>query len=296
MDKPLGVAVVGIGEVALNTHLPTLLLCSHLFRTLALVDISPGALQHAATAARESGKVCFVGFMRRYAEAFLRVKDMVAGADISYVRVRDIIGQNAFFVSQSGSFPVKFDDMPVSAAHERAVRFEAMLADALGTYTERDSKTWNLLTSLSSHDISALRELVGMPRRVLSAVRSGDCNWIWATFEYDGFVAYYEVGIDNVRVFDAHIEAYLPDRRVKVCYDTPYVKGLPITASVQYTRDGDHVEETIRPTYEDAFTLEYRALYDAIVKGTPVKTSPEDAREDLVIFKMIMDAIWAGEI
>ncbi|BEI83709.1 hypothetical protein CcaverHIS002_0403130 [Cutaneotrichosporon cavernicola] len=360
MDKPLGVAVVGIGEVALNTHLPTLLLCSHLFRTLALVDISPGALQHAASkfhvpktyttldpvladpeidvvmimsaneyhveqsiaalragkhvfvekplaltvagadavaaAARESGKVCFVGFMRRYAEAFLRVKDMVAGAKFSYVRVRDIIGHNAFFVSQSGSFPLKFDDIPVSAARERAVRSEAMLADALGTHTERDSKTWNLLTGLSSHDISALRELVGMPRRVLSAVRSGDCNWIWATLEYDGFVAYYEVGIDNVRVFDAHIEAYLSDRRVKVSYDTPYVKGLPITASVQYTRDGDHVEETIRPTYEDAFTLEYRAFYDAIVKGTPVKTSPEDAREDVVIFKMIMDAIWAGEI
>lgn len=166
---------------------------------------------------------------------------------------------------------------------------------ALGRYGERDRQTWGLLTGLSSHDISALRELVGMPRRVLSAARSADCLWIWATLEYDGFVAYYEVGIDNVRVFDAHIEAYLLDRRVKVTYDTPYVKGLPITATVQYTRNGDHVEETIRPTYEDAFTLEYRALYDAIVKGTPVKTSPEDAREDLVIFKMIMDAIWAGE-
>ncbi len=98
-----------------------------------------------------------------------------------------------------------------------------------------------------------------------------------------------------MRVFDTHIEAYLRDRRVKVSYDTPFVKGLPITATVQYTRDGDHVEEVIRPTYEDAFTLEYRALYDAITKGAPVKTGPEDAREDLVIFKMVMDAIWAGE-
>jgi len=33
-------------------------------------------------------------------------------------------------------------------------------------------------------------------------------------------VAYYEVGIDNVQIFDAHIEVYLRDKRVKVSYDT----------------------------------------------------------------------------
>jgi hypothetical protein len=36
----------------------------------------------------------------------------------------------------------------------------------------------------------------------------------------EGFVAYYEVGIDNVRVFDAHIEVYARDKRIKVTYDT----------------------------------------------------------------------------
>lgn len=75
--------------------------------------------------------------------------------------------------------------------------------------------------------------------------------------------------------------------------------------------NGDHSEETLRPTYEDAFTLEYRGLYAAIVDGKPVKTGPLDgmsfvgrvrctcpllatnpeAREDLVLFKMIMEAL-----
>ncbi|CAK9787084.1 NAD(P)-binding protein [Cutaneotrichosporon oleaginosum] len=359
MSKPLGVALVGIGEVALTVHLPTLLLSPY-FNTLALVDVSPEALAHAAqkfhvqrtytaiepvltdndidlimitsaneyhveqaiaalragkhvfvekplaltasgaeqvaAVAKDSGKVCFVGFMRRYAKAFLRVKEMVHSAErIAYVRVRDIIGKNQYFVEQSGFYPRKFNDTPKVAIDDRAARNAAMLAEALGEHSARDAETWGLLTSLAVHDISAMRELIGMPRRVVSASRSADCQWIWATFEYDGFVAYYEVGIDDVRVFDAHIEAYLHDRRAKVTYDTPYVKGLPITATVQYTRNGDHVEETIRPTYEDAFTLEYKALYDAITTGKHVKTNPEDACEDLVIFKMVMDAIWAGE-
>lgn len=85
----------------------------------------------------------------------------------------------------------------------------------------------------------------------------------------------------------------------------PFVKGLPITATILSSKpNGDHCEEIIRPTYEDAFMLEYRALYDAVVHRKPVKTTPEDgechngerrvdatAREDLVIFKMILDAI-----
>jgi hypothetical protein len=34
------------------------------------------------------------------------------------------------------------------------------------------------------------------------------------------FVAYYEVGIDNVQTFDAHVEVYTGDKRLKVTYDT----------------------------------------------------------------------------
>lgn len=40
--------------------------------------------------------------------------------------------------------------------------------------------------------------------------------------------------------------------------------------------NGDYSEQVLRPTFEDAFTLEYKALHDAIVNGTPVKTSPLD--------------------
>lgn len=60
-----------------------------------------------------------------------------------------------------------------------------MLAEALGGAASdpRNAATWNFLTGLSSHDISAMRELIGMPRRVLSAARSADCQWIWATLE-----------------------------------------------------------------------------------------------------------------
>lgn len=57
----------------------------------------------------------------------------------------------------------------------------------------------------------------------------------------------------------------------------PYVKGLPITATVLSSKsNGDFSEELIRPTYEDAYTLEYRDFYSAIVDGAEVKTTAVD--------------------
>lgn len=54
--------------------------------------------------------------------------------------------------------------------------------------------------------------------------------------------------------------------------------------------NGDFSEESIRPTYVDAYTLEYEDLYGCIVHGNKVKTSPTDAMQDLQIFDMIVEA------
>lgn len=57
--------------------------------------ITLGGADEIEAARKESGNLVFVGYMRRYAEAFLRVKEMVQDlqkGSINYVRVRDIIG------------------------------------------------------------------------------------------------------------------------------------------------------------------------------------------------------------
>lgn len=60
---------------------------------------------------------------------------------------------------------------------------------------------WRLLCSLGSHDFSAMRELLGPPKRVLAA--GGHGTWITALFDYGDFVATYETGHDSVGSFDA---------------------------------------------------------------------------------------------
>ncbi|KAK8845456.1 hypothetical protein IAR55_006169 [Kwoniella newhampshirensis] len=248
----------------------------------------------------KSGVVIFVGYMRRYAPALERLKEEIKGKEIKYVRVRDIIGNNRYFTSQSGMNQSYFTDFPASATSDLNQRRHDNLIDNLGESRafadDRNMHSWSLLHSLGSHDLSAMRDVLGMPEKCLMATRSDDGrgeSWWWtALFQYKGFKAYYEMAIDEVAVFDAQIEVYTNDSRVKIQYDTPYVKGLPIKLIIQrQLPSGDYSEQIIRPTYVDPYTIELPLIYDAIVNATEYKTTPSDAKNDTILVKMIMDAL-----
>lgn len=137
-----------------------------------------------------------------------------------------------------------------------------------------------------------MREMIGMPTRVLGASLQFP---IWSVlFQYEGFPVTYESGINNVPLFDAHIEVYSDEKIVRVNYDTPYVKGLPVTMTIREkidsTEGSGFQERTIRKTYENPFTLEFWEFYKCAVGKKSPKTSALDAREDLELIKMIMQA------
>ncbi|KAF6836698.1 oxidoreductase [Colletotrichum plurivorum] len=244
---------------------------------------------------RSKGKV-MVGTMRRFAIAFTDAVEEVGGMQkIQYARVRDIIGPNATFVDQSGTFPQKFSDYSDADTKGRLKREEDMLDQALakefGVPVTSESKLMlRLLGGLGTHDLSAMREIIGMPQSVAGAVLSFPSIFS-VLFKYDDFPVTYESGIIGVPEFDAHIEVYSADKIVRVNFDTPYVKGLPVTMKVKERIGDDGFQErTIRKTYQDPYTTEFLELYDCVVSGKAPKTSAADARNDIELFKMILQA------
>lgn len=79
---------------------------------------------------------------------------------------------------------------------------------------------------------------------------------------------------------------------MKVKWDTPFIKGLPVTMIVREDVDGSGaLRETVTTkTYEDPYTLELREFYALAAEGKPTKTTVEDAAQDLKIFQMILKA------
>lgn len=213
-------------------------------------------------------------------------------------------------------FPKKPTDYPKDKTAEMKSTEEEMvkqaLVDEFGVEATPDSMTmFRLFTGyvsdlligmkvlliidgyrLGVHDFSALREMAGMPSKVVGASLGLP---VWnVIFQYEGFPVMYESGILNVPTFDCHLEIFSADKIVRVNYDTPYVKGLPVTMTIREKWDSEkgdgYQERIVRKTYEDPFTLEFLEFHRcATLKSVP-KTSAIDYKEDMDIIKMIMQA------
>ena len=68
---------------------------------------------------------------------------------------------------------------------DRSQRSKKLLHDILGSRADNDldRRTWALLTGLTTHDVSMMRDFIGMPRDVIAARRSKDGLWIWVMFQ-----------------------------------------------------------------------------------------------------------------
>lgn len=246
----------------------------------------------AIIAARDAaGKQVMVGYMRRFAPAFLAAVDEVKRLDrINYVRMRDIVGVNRLIIDQSSTVH-RPGDVPAELRHDRAERAARLVREAIGEAPPILIGAYRFLCGLNSHDLSAMRELIGFPRRVAAASVWNGGKFLTATFEYDGFCAVLETGVDEQLRFDAHIEVYGTHRSIRVQYDTPYIRHLPTTLVISETA-GDAYRETVtRPHFKDPYTHELEHFHEVVTAGLDPKTTPEDFGEDLRLFGMIIEAL-----
>ncbi len=241
------------------------------------------------TARNEAGVQVMVGYMRRYASAFVQAVEQVHALEkINYARVRDIIGQNAQFVEQS-SVVVHPTDISQEAIQDRRERANRLVQEAIGEAYPQLTGAYRLLCGLSSHDLSAMRELLGVPQRVLAARQTG--SFLTALFAYEDFTVSFETGVDHNRRFDAHIQVYGESKEIRIQYDTPYIRQLPTQLFIHETRGEEYEERVIRPTFADAYTMELLHFYHVVTENVQPKTSAEDFLHDLDLFNMIIEAL-----
>jgi predicted dehydrogenase len=157
------------------------------------------------------------------------------------------------------------------------------------------TRCYRLLGGLSSHDLSAMRELIGIPRRVLFASQWRQGNYLHVVMDYGDFQAVLETGVDDQVRFDAHIEVYGAAASLRVQYDTPYIRHLPTTLTVSSTEGTSYRIEEVRPTYADPYTTELKALHDVIVNGGEITTTAEDFTHDLRLFRDIIERIRSSD-
>ncbi|XAO24836.1 hypothetical protein I312_103647 [Cryptococcus bacillisporus CA1280] len=240
-----------------------------------------------------SGKLVFVGYMRRYATAFLRVKKVVQELDPAEINYDGIISQNA-------TFPQQFSDIPTEASAERRRVATSQFEELTGLDFMAPVSQYIRACKfhISPHDLSLMRELFGVPQQVISAIPSARGNFIAILFQYEGFVVAYETppwtSVLNKGESSSPLTRKPPHCRQWLMF-RPYIKGLPITATILSRHpDGDFSQETIRPTYEDYYTLQFKEMYRCLVDGAAIKTTVLDSREDIALTGDILQVLAQG--
>ena len=95
------------------------------------------------------------------------------------------------FIDQSGTFPKRFSDYSKEDSDELAKRNEDWnqqgLSEDLGLpVTEQSKIMWLLLGGLGSHDLSVMREALGMPKSVLGCSLNAEAPfWKYVSFGID---------------------------------------------------------------------------------------------------------------
>lgn len=243
-----------------------------------------------AAAQDRAGVVVQVGYMRRYAPAFLAAVEAVAAmGEVRLARVQHVLGLNSLVVGPTSNVTTG-PDVPAWAFKEGRELRRSLLAEASGGAPDEIQDAYSLLLSLASHDLSAMRELLGRPERVLYA-RTWHAGWyVTAALDYGGFVCHFAAGFDRIPRVDTTIQVLGEQRVVEVRFDTSFVRNLPIRTTITNDTGGVDVR-TIQPSWGDPFVEEWRAFHRHVSDGTSPKASPADFREDLELCREVAGAM-----
>lgn len=249
-----------------------------------------------AEAERTSGRIVQVGYMRRHAGAFVEAVKLIESErqNIRFARVHDFIGANQIIIDDT-SMVVRDRNLPDASVRELKALNEGKLFEAIGTTDPALTRAYSLLLGLSSHDISAMRELLGRPQRVLNATQRLGGLCITATFDYGHFVCEFATGVDQIPRFDAFLEVYGEHRITRVDYDTPYIRNIPAQLTIVRAEGKAGLNRSVSyPSRLDSFVVEWKTFFDHVTNGTRPKTTVADSREDIEIFLEIMTHLKAS--
>jgi predicted dehydrogenase len=236
-------------------------------------------------------KIAMVGYMRRFAGPFLKAKELMKEEpkSIEYLRFRDIICEGPFFINQTKSvfrpLDISSDILKESSARRREQINSILGEDA----NDKQRKAYQMLTGLGCHSFSAVRELVGLPKKVKSVVTNEIGTQLVVLLEYDGFIGVYELVNDqNIVQFNAAIEIFQGARKLKIKYETPYIRHQAASLEVIDSNEKDTRTTMYGPDYRDAFATELTEFYTCVTEGKKPKTTLSDSLEDLKLFKEII--------
>jgi predicted dehydrogenase len=243
-----------------------------------------------AEAQQRAGTVGQVGYMKIYDPAYeFARREVESMSNIRFVQVNHLHPNNDLHVRQ---FDVRrFNDLPQSAIEETQAARKAAIRQAIGDVPPFVERAFGLLSGSMIHDLYGMREMLGLPQRIVSTDIWFDGRAVTMTLEYANGSRCVATWVDLPELWDFQesLEVYGDNKRVIVRYPTGFSRGILSTVTVQgIDENGTHYRKEPAIDWETAFSRELRHFHDCVTNGTPSRSTVQSAKADI---SLIIDII-----
>jgi predicted dehydrogenase len=249
-------------------------------------------------AAGESDATAMVAYMKRYAPAYERAREVVADLDaVDRVTAYDVDPDHGRIIAEvydivGGSVPEGLLERSVEARREDAMA-------AIGVDDPDLAADYNWHLEHACHDVNLLRGLFGGVECIDHVDLYAEGRYATANLRYEGGLrCTLHSGDSDRREFEEFVRVDTPRAAVTLEYFNPFVKNTPAELRVRRGREALS-EETFRGSYEEPFKRELRRFVACARGDREVTTTFAEAREDVRLiadlFRIVAGETPAGE-
>lgn len=242
--------------------------------------VSVADADRMVTAAQNSDATAMVAYMKRYAPAYERAREVVAGFDdIDLVTAYDVDPDHERIIEEV--YDVVDGSPPDAHVAESKAKRRRDAKDAVGVDDPDLAADYAWHLEHACHDVNLLGDLFGSVTRIDHVDRFSDGRYITANLRYEGDIrCVLESGNSERRWFEQFVRVDTPRAAMTLEYFNPFLKNTP--AEVRIRRgDDDLSEETYLGSYEEPFKRELRAFVACARGNREVRTTFAEAREDV---------------
>lgn len=245
-----------------------------------------------AAARDRAGRIVQVGYMKRFDPAYRQLRSLLAEvtSPLRAVTVDVLDSDAAPFVAHHDL--VVPDDVPAALIAEGGARKAAQVRAAIGEADPLVARGFGGPYSSSLvHDLNLVQGLLEasnarLGRPIGAAFIAGDGGgYLSAKLEpTDGVASMTWVATPHLAYYCERISLVFDDRNFELRFPSPYLNHHP-TALIERRGRGLAFEEIHhRPSYAEPFVEELKGWHAAIVDGTAVVNSVEQAGIDMALF------------
>jgi predicted dehydrogenase len=246
-------------------------------------------------ASKRYGRQLMVAYMKRYDPGYLYGRDQVRSMrGLRYIQINVLHpAEHLYFAHHRIK---RFNDVPQPVLEALQAEADQLAVEAIGAVSARLRFLYlDVFLGSLSHDVNALRGILGCPdRSLLTTLWPDDVTYPTLTtfLEYTGGprVVLTWSYLSDLRDYFEELAFMGEESRVRIQFPSPFLRHFPTPVEVQGMENGAEYRKRVNVSYAEAFKQELLHFHDCIHNGQEPITNAVEGKDDIAFLQKIVAA------